>query len=208
MSKALILVDVQNDFSPSGALPVPEGDQIVAVINQLIPHFEHVIATQDWHPAGHASFASVQNKQPGDVIDLQGITQVMWPDHCVQYSHGAEFIDGLNVDAITHTVMKGTNPDIDSYSGFFDNQRLQSTGLENYLSEQGIDEVYIVGLATDYCVKFTALDAASLGLRTCVVKDACRGVNMEPQDSEMAFQEMQKAGCELIASAAFLAGQR
>lgn len=205
MSRALILVDVQNDFSPNGALPVPEGDQIVPVINQLMSHFEHVIATKDWHPDGHASFASVQNKQAGEIIDLQGISQMMWPDHCIQYSYGAEFIDGLNTDAITHTILKGTNPDIDSYSGFFDNQRLQSTGLSDYLQEQGIDEVYVVGLATDYCVKFTALDAASLGLRTRVIKDACRGVNIEPQDSELAFKAMQDAGCEVISSAVFLA---
>lgn len=207
MSKALILVDVQNDFSPGGALPVPQGDQIVPVINQLIPHFEHVIATKDWHPAGHASFASVQGKQPGDVIDLKGISQIMWPDHCVQFSDGAEFIAGLNSEAITHTVVKGTNPDIDSYSGFFDNQRLQSTGLNDYLAEQGIDEVFIAGLATDYCVKFTALDAVSLGLRTWVIKDACRGVNIAAQDSDDAFQAMQDAGCELISSSVFLAQQ-
>jgi len=195
MSKALILVDVQNDFSPSGALPVAEGDAIVPVINRLIPHFEYVIATKDWHPAGHASFASTNDKQVGDVISLNGVSQVMWPDHCVQESNGAEFIPGLDVNAITHVVYKGTNPEIDSYSGFFDNQRLQATGLADYLAEKGITEVVLVGLATDYCVKFTALDAVSLGLKTTVIKDACRGVNMNEGDVDKAWQEMQQAGC-------------
>ncbi len=123
MSKALILVDVQNDFSPKGALPVAEGDQIIPVINRLIPNFEHVIATKDWHPVGHASFASSNNQTIGEVINLNGIPQVMWPDHCVQNTIGAEFISGLDVDSITHVIYKGTNTEIDSYSGFFDNQR-------------------------------------------------------------------------------------
>ncbi|EKO3374279.1 bifunctional nicotinamidase/pyrazinamidase [Vibrio fluvialis] len=205
MSKTLILVDVQNDFAPGGALAVPEGDVIVPVINRLLPHFEHVIATKDWHPAGHASFASVQGKSIGEVVVLKGVSQIMWPDHCVQKTPGAEFIPGLNTDAIDYVVYKGTNPDIDSYSGFFDNQRLQSTGLEDYLKDKGIREVYIVGLATDYCVKFTALDAASLGFQTSVIEDACRGVNMSPQDSEQALVAMKAAGCHVITSTEFLA---
>ncbi|ELV8684062.1 bifunctional nicotinamidase/pyrazinamidase [Vibrio fluvialis] len=205
MSKTLILVDVQNDFAPGGALAVPEGDVIVPVINRLLPHFEHVIATKDWHPAGHASFASVQGKSIGEVVDFKGVSQFMWPDHCVQKTPGAEFIPGLNTDAIDYVVYKGTNPDIDSYSGFFDNQRMQSTGLEDYLKDKGIREVYIVGLATDYCVKFTALDAASLGFQTSVIEDACRGVNMSPQDSEQALAAMKAAGCHVITSAEFLA---
>ncbi len=200
MTKTLLLVDVQNDFSPTGALPVPEGDQIVSVINRLLPHFEHVIATQDWHPAGHASFASVHGKNPGEVIDLNGIAQIMWPDHCVQGSFGAEFIEQLNTDAIEHVVQKGTDQAIDSYSGFFDNQRLQATGLSDYLRRQGLTDVYIVGLATDYCVKFTALDSAEQGFNTWVIKDACRGVNMQDGDVEKAFLEMEAAGCQLIDS--------
>ncbi|MFB9135390.1 bifunctional nicotinamidase/pyrazinamidase [Vibrio olivae] len=202
MTKTLLLVDVQNDFSPTGALPVPEGDQIVSVINRLLPHFEHVIATQDWHPAGHASFASVHGKNPGEVIDLNGIAQIMWPDHCVQGSFGAEFIEQLNTDAIEHVVQKGTDQAIDSYSGFFDNQRLQATGLSDYLRRQGLTDVYIVGLATDYCVKFTALDSAEQGFNTWVIKDACRGVNMQEGDVEKAFLEMAAAGCQLIDSSA------
>lgn len=205
MSKTLILVDVQNDFAPGGALAVPEGDVIVPVINRLLPHFEHVIATKDWHPAGHASFASVQGKPIGEVMDLNGVSQIMWPDHCVQNTPGAEFIPGLHSDAIDYVVYKGTNPDIDSYSGFFDNQRLQSTGLQDYLQDKGIDEVYIVGLATDYCVKFTALDAVSLGFQTTVIADACRGVNLSPGDAEQALAAMQAAGCHVMTCAEFLA---
>ncbi len=198
MSRALILVDVQNDFSPSGALPVADGDLIVPVINQAMPYFEHVIATKDWHPVGHASFASSNDQPIGDVITLNGIPQVMWPDHCVQNTEGAEFIPGLNTEAVTHVIYKGTDPDIDSYSGFFDNQRLQATGLADYLNEHGIKEIVIAGLATDYCVKFTALDAVSLGFKTSVLQDACRGVEMSEGDVESAWKQMQQSGCKLI----------
>ncbi|MCG6269283.1 bifunctional nicotinamidase/pyrazinamidase [Vibrio furnissii] len=205
MSKTLILVDVQNDFAPGGALAVPEGDVIVPVINRLLPHFDHVIATKDWHPADHASFASVQGKSIGDMVDLNGVSQIMWPDHCVQHTDGAAFIPGLNTDEIEYVVYKGTHSAIDSYSGFFDNQRQQSTGLGDYLKDKGIDDVYIVGLATDYCVKFTALDAASLGLQTTVIADACRGVNLSPDDSHQAFEAMKASGCRVISSEEFLA---
>lgn len=205
MNRTLILVDVQNDFAPGGALAVPQGDEIISVINQILPHFDHVIATKDWHPAGHASFASAQGKTVGEVIDLHGVSQIMWPDHCVQNTAGAEWISGVPVDAIDYVVYKGTNADIDSYSGFFDNQRLQSTGLADYLQDKGIHNVYIVGLATDYCVKFTALDAVSLGLNTWVIADACRGVNMAAGDVDQAFQTMREAGCHIVTSAEFLA---
>jgi len=200
MTQALLLVDVQNDFSPSGALPVADGDQIVPVINRLIPHFKHIVATKDWHPAGHSSFASSNQQNVGEVIVLDGIPQIMWPDHCVQDSEGAEFISGLNVEAITKVIYKGTNPKIDSYSGFFDNQRLQATGLADYLHSKGIKELAIVGLATDYCVKFTALDAVSLGFKTTVVQDACRGVEMVQGDVESAWKQMKQVGCKLIQS--------
>ena len=200
MTQALLLVDVQNDFSPSGALPVADGDQIVPVINRLIPHFKHIVATKDWHPAGHSSFASSNDQKVGEVIVLDGIPQIMWPDHCVQDSEGSEFISGLNVEAITKVIYKGTNPKIDSYSGFFDNQRLQETGLADYLNSKGIKELVIVGLATDYCVKFTALDAVSLGFKTSVVQDACRGVEMAQGDVESAWKQMKQAGCKLIQS--------
>ncbi|MFG0604961.1 bifunctional nicotinamidase/pyrazinamidase [Vibrio mimicus] len=207
MTKALLLVDVQNDFSPSGALPVPEGDKIVPVINRLLPLFEHVIATKDWHPATHASFASVQGKALGEVIDLFGIPQVMWPDHCVQDTQGAEFITGLDVSRITHIVVKGTHSEVDSYSGFFDNQRFHATGLAEYLSSHGISDLYIAGLATDYCVKFTALDARSLYFNTWVIQDACRGVELNAGDCDKAWQEMQAAGCLLTTSQQLFNGE-
>ncbi len=200
MSKTLILVDVQNDFAPGGALAVPHGDEIVAVINKLLPQFEHVIATKDWHPAGHASFASAHAKQPGEVIEINGIPQVMWPDHCIENTSGADFIPALNTDHIDHVVYKGTNPQIDSYSGFFDNQRSQATGLAEYLREHQLQDIYIVGLATDYCVKFTALDAVEQGFNTRVITDACRGVNMAPDDVDKALVEMRAAGCILMES--------
>ncbi|MGL5430800.1 MAG: bifunctional nicotinamidase/pyrazinamidase [Vibrio sp.] len=200
MNRALLLVDIQNDFSPSGALPVPDGDAVLSVVNRLIPKFSHVIATKDWHPVAHASFASVQGKMPGEVLELNGTLQVMWPDHCVQQTHGAEFIAGLESQRITHTVLKGTHPDVDSYSGFFDNQRQHATGLADYLHQHGITELYIAGLATDYCVKFTALDARSLGFNTWVIQDGCRGVELKPGDCAAAWQAMQSAGCQLISS--------
>ena len=200
MYKALILVDVQNDFASDGALPVPEGQSVVPVINLLMPHFDHVIATKDWHPAGHASFASTQGKTPGEVFSLSGIEQILWPDHCVQDTAGAEFIAGLNLDAIEHIIYKGTHLDIDSYSGFFDNQRRHATGLAEYLQQHAISDVYIAGLATDYCVKFTALDAVSLGFKTWVIKDACRGVDLAQGDIDKAWQAMEEAGCRVILS--------
>ncbi|MGL4829587.1 MAG: bifunctional nicotinamidase/pyrazinamidase, partial [Vibrio sp.] len=146
------------------------------------------------------SFASVQGKALGEVIDLNGIPQVMWPDHCVQGTQGAEFIEGLDVARITHIITKGTHTDVDSYSGFFDNQRFHATGLAEYLSSHGISDLYIVGLATDYCVKFTALDARSLYFNTWVIQDACRGVELNEGDCDAAWQAMSEAGCQLISS--------
>ncbi|SJL84686.1 bifunctional nicotinamidase/pyrazinamidase [Vibrio palustris] len=200
MKSALILVDIQNDFSPDGALPVEQAFDIIPVVNKLMGQFDHVVATQDWHPEGHGSFASTHNKEVGSFIDLAGVAQIMWPDHCVQGSAGSDFIDGLNIEAIEHVIYKGTQQNIDSYSGFFDNQRLGKTGLADYLHNLGVTDVYITGLATDYCVKFTALDAVELGFNTWVVTDACRGVNMQPQDCEQALLAMQSAGCRLIVS--------
>ena len=201
MNQVLLLVDVQNDFAPGGALAVPRGDEIVPIINQLLPIFDHVIATKDWHPKGHASFASTHGESVGSLIELNGITQMMWPDHCVQNTSGAEFIASLQQDSIEHVILKGTQLSIDSYSGFFDNQRQQATGLEAYLRKHNYTDVYIVGLATDYCVKFTALDSVSCGFNTYVIKDACRGVNINLNDSENAFKEMENAGCKMVVSA-------
>ena len=203
--QALIVVDVQHDFLPGGALPVPEGDQIVPIVNALMPHFAHVVATQDWHPADHGSFAANHPDQtPGNLIDLHGLSQVLWPVHCVQHSKGAEFADELNQSLIQAVFPKGTDSDIDSYSGFFDNGHRKSTGLSHHLKEMGVDSVVIVGLAADYCVKYTALDAQKEGFRTQLVTDATRGVNLQPGDTQRAFEEMQAAGVRLVSSKAFL----
>jgi len=198
---ALILVDLQYDFMPGGALPVPEGDCVVPVANRLIPHFDIVVATQDWHPANHGSFASQHpGKRPGDVVQLDGVTQMLWPDHCVQGGHGAELHHDLNLGKLDHVVQKGTDPKIDSYSGFYDNGHRRATGLANYLRERQVSDVYILGLATDYCVKFTALDAVQEGFKTWLIEDGCRGVNLKPDDVDEAIQEMKAAGVQMVRS--------
>jgi len=199
MKKALILVDIQNDFVPGGALAVPNGDEVVPVANRLMPNYNLIIATQDWHPANHQSFVSQHpGNKIGDVIDLEGLKQVLWPDHCIQETHGAELVDGLNQKLINKVFHKGTDPNIDSYSGFFDNEHRKSTGLGDFLKQQHVDEVYIMGLATDYCVKFTVLDSIKLGFKTCVVLEGCRGIDMNPGDCEKAINEMKQAGAILI----------
>ena len=201
MMKALILVDLQNDFCPGGALAVPEGNAVVAVANGLMSKFELVVATQDWHPANHRSFASNNpGAEIGQAIDVDGLSQIMWPDHCVQQSSGADFRADLRNDAIDEIIQKGTDPGIDSYSGFFDNGHRQATALDNYLKTKGVDEVYVCGLATDYCVKFTALDAAELGYTTYLIKDACRAVNLSPGDDQKAVDEMKAAGVSIVNS--------
>jgi nicotinamidase/pyrazinamidase len=196
--KALIIVDIQYDFCPGGALAVEEGDSIVPLINELQKQFGLIVATQDWHPAGHASFASTHGRKPYEVIDLDGIKQTLWPDHCVQGSLGAELLGGLNKSNIAKIIRKGTDPAIDSYSAFYDNAHKKATGLEAYLKEHDVTEIYLAGLATDYCVKYSALDAVSLGFKTNVFLEACRGVNVEPGDVEKAVEEMKKAGVRII----------
>jgi nicotinamidase/pyrazinamidase len=199
--KALILVDIQRDFVAGGALAVPGGAQVVAVANLAQKKFELIVATRDWHPANHASFAANHpGRKPGDAIELDGMTQVLWPVHCVAQTLGAQFVPGLETARITREFHKGTDPSIDSYSGFFDNGHRKATGLGDYLQSRSVSDVFIMGLATDYCVKFTALDARRLGLRTYVVIDGCRGVDLKPGDSEAAVEAMQKAGAALITS--------
>lgn len=198
----LILVDLQNDFMPGGALAVPEGDQVVRVANRLQPDFDLVLATQDWHPAKHGSFASQHaGKHVGERIDLSGLPQILWPDHCIQETWGAAFVDGLETRRIERVFFKGTEPRIDSYSAFFDNGHRQATGLGDYLQARGVSDVYLAGLATDYCVKFSALDAVQLGFAVHVVEDGCRAVNLQPGDGAQALEEMRQAGVRLIRSA-------
>ena len=198
--RALVIVDVQNDFCPGGALPVREGDEVVPIINDLQRHFELVVATQDWHPPDHLSFAVNHGKSPGEIIDLNGSPQILWPVHCVQSTPGAEFVANLDTNRIKKVFQKGTDRAVDSYSGFFDNDHKRATGLGDYLQQEGVDEVYVAGLATDYCVKYTALDARRLGLRTFVVEDACRGVELQPGDVQRALEEIQAAGATIIQS--------
>ncbi len=199
--KALILVDLQIDFCTMGALEVKDGDQVIPIANDLMDHFELVVATKDWHPANHGSFAANHPwRKPGQVIDLHGLSQVLWPIHCVQKSFGSEFHPQLISDQIQEIIYKGTNPEVDSYSGFFDNGRRQATNLEQVLRDNGVDEVFVMGLATDYCVKFTALDAVSLGFKTWLIADGCKGVELNPGDIEKAITEMSDAGVALIKS--------
>jgi len=196
--KALLLVDIQNDFLPGGALAVPHGDEVVPVANGLMSEFEIVIATQDWHPPDHLSFASQHpGRQVGDVVDLDGAEQVLWPDHCVQNSFGAEFAANLNHTGIRHVVQKGTDRAIDSYSGFFDNARRKKTSLEDQLRALGVHTLHVMGLATDYCVKATAMDAIDLGFRTVLLLAGIRGVELHQGDCQRAIDQMRAAGVEI-----------
>lgn len=206
--RALLLIDLQNDFLPGGALAVPRGDEVLAPANALAARrdlFPVVAATQDWHPADHASFASQHpGRLPGDLIDLDGAPQVLWPDHCVQGTRGAELAEAVVRDPIQHVARKGEDRRIDSYSGFFDNGHGRATDLADWLRAAGVDEVFVLGLATDYCVRWTALDAVRLGFKTSVVVDACRGVGLAPDDIPKAFEEMMAAGVALVSSTELL----
>jgi nicotinamidase/pyrazinamidase len=198
--RALLIVDIQNDFLPGGALAIKEGDKIIPIINELQKKFQVVLASKDWHPSHHVSFANEHGKTPYEVIEVQGGTQELWPVHCVRETYGAEFSKLLEPEKISHVFYKGVDPDIDSYSAFYDNAHLRSTGLKEYLKEFEIDEIYIVGLATEYCVKFSAKDAIKLGIKTWVVIDGCKGVDLKPGDSERALEEMISWGAHLISS--------
>jgi nicotinamidase/pyrazinamidase len=196
---ALIMVDLQNDFCKNGSLAVPDGDAVVPVANALQPHFDLVIATQDWHPQDHMSFAANhEGQKAGNTLAVNGLTQVLWPVHCVQGSTGAEFHPRLDLTHISKIVHKGADRTIDSYSAFFDNAHLRTTGLADFLQEHGVQDIYIMGLATDYCVKYSCLDAAKLGLKTHVIVDACRGIDLQVGDVDKALQEMRAVGVDII----------
>lgn len=196
--KTLLLIDLQNDFTPGGSLAVPQGDDVIAVANRLMPAYNLVVATQDWHPADHGSFAANHNgKAPGDTITLGGLNQVLWPAHCVQNTPGAAFHPQLNQAGIHHVIQKGIDPAIDSYSGFFDNGHRQATGLAELLQARGATAVDVMGLALDYCVRFTALDAVKLGLTTTLLTEGCRAVNLEPGDGDRAVEAMKAAGVRI-----------
>ncbi|PYL29004.1 MAG: bifunctional nicotinamidase/pyrazinamidase [Verrucomicrobia bacterium] len=199
---ALIIVDLQNDFLPGGALSVPRGDEVVPLANELQRKFELVLATQDWHPRDHGSFAANHpGKKPGDRIILDGLEQILWPMHCVQNTHGAEFAPSFDTSRVAHVFHKGTDPMIDSYSTFFDNAHRRHTGLAHYLEKRGIKDIYLMGLALDYCVKYSTVDARELGFNTRVIVDGCRGIELEPGDIARALDEMKHVGAVLLKSA-------
>ena len=205
---ALILVDIQNDFLPGGALAVPEGDAVIPVCNAIRDRFNLVVATQDWHPRDHGSFAANHpGHSVGQTIDLNGLKQILWPVHCVQNTPGAQFAKDLRMLPTDRIFQKGTDPAIDSYSGFFDNGHRKSTGLDAFLKNKSVTDVFVAGLATDYCVKFTALDARSLGYNVHLVVDACRGVDLQPGDVDAAIEEMRKAGVMITKSEIWLLSQ-
>ncbi|TDK51084.1 bifunctional nicotinamidase/pyrazinamidase [Antarcticimicrobium luteum] len=196
MTHALIVIDVQTDFCPGGALAVPDGDTVVDPINAMMPEFDAVILTQDWHPAGHSSFASSHpGKAPFEMTEMPYGPQVLWPDHCVQGTRGAAFHPRLRTDGDL-ILRKGFRPAIDSYSAFFENDQSTPTGLEGYLRSRGIDRLTLAGLATDFCVHFSAVDAARLGFEVTVRLDACRAIDLDGS-LQAALQAMEKAGVAL-----------
>ncbi|MEZ4373743.1 MAG: bifunctional nicotinamidase/pyrazinamidase [Polyangiaceae bacterium] len=206
--QALLLIDLQNDFMPTGSLPVADGDSVVPVANRVMAALSGdaiIVATQDWHPADHGSFATQHaGKSPGELVKLGGVDQVLWPDHCVQLSHGAQLHTELDSRKIEKLFFKGTDVGIDSYSAFFDNGHLRATGLADWLRVRGVGEIVTLGLATDFCVKFSVLDALELGFGVTLVSDGCRGVNLQAGDSERAIAEMAERGARVVESSALL----
>ncbi len=196
-NEALIVIDVQNDFCPNGALAVLDGDAVIGPINTMLPDFPARILTQDWHPIAHSSFASsYDGKSPYDLIDMPYGSQILWPDHCIQSTYGSAFHKGLETDAADMIIRKGFRPRIDSYSAFFENDKTTSTGLEGYLHTRGLDTITIVGLATDFCVAYSALDAARLGFKVTVDITACRGIDLNGS-LDAALTQMRAAGVKL-----------
>jgi len=200
----LIVVDVQNDFCPGGALEVQRGDEIVPLVNQLARTFDNVVVTQDWHPAGHASFASSHaGKKPFETTRLRYGNQVLWPDHCIQGTRGAALHDGLDLPRAQLVIRKGWHPKVDSYSAFLEADRKTKTGLDGYLRSRGVKRVYCVGLATDFCVAWTALDARRFRLQAVVIEDACRAID-NAGSLAAAQRAMTKAGVKRATSASLL----
>lgn len=189
---ALIIVDIQNDFLPGGSLYVPRGEEIIPLVNALVPNYSMVVATQDWHPAKHESFASQHpGMEPFQQITLHGLPQTLWPEHCVQHSYGAEFAADLTQEALVQVFQKGLDTRVDSYSGFFDNGHIHATGLGDYLMDKGVSEVHICGLAADYCVYFTALDALKLGFKTVILQAATRPIEEASYATKKAYFKAQ-----------------
>jgi len=201
----LLLIDFQLDFLPGGSLAVAEGDAILPLLNDLQPHFDLVVATQDWHPAGHRSFASAHTGQAlFSEIEWQGLPQRLWPDHCVQGTPGAQLHPGLRLDRVEAIFRKGTDPDLDSYSAFFDNGHRRATGLSAYLRARGITQVFVAGLASDYCVYFSAKDARGEGFEVAVLEDASRGI--APESMAAAKADLLAQGVRFVQASEVLAG--
>ena len=197
----LIVVDIQNDFCPGGALAVPEGDRVIAVIHRVAPLFQHVVLTQDWHPEGHTSFASsYATREPFEQVELSYGLQTLWPDHCIQGSLGAEFHAALHLPQAELILRKGFRPHVDSYSAFFENDHSTPTGLDGYLRERGFKRVFLAGLAYDYCVHYSAIDARRAGLEAIVLRDACRAIDLKSSESRIQA-EFAQAGVVEITSA-------
>ena len=196
MTEAFLIVDLQYDFMPGGALGVKGGDEIISTINKLVGSFDYTISLQDYHPGGHISFANTHGKQVGETIDIDGTKQELWPIHCVEHTPGAALVKELKKDHIDRYFHKGRDLNIDSYSAFFDNDKEHETGLDDFLREREVTTLYISGLTTDFCVKFSVLDALELGYEVVVIKDGCRPV----YDDKKAFEEMKKAGAKIMTS--------
>ncbi len=200
--RALIVIDLQNDFMPGGPLGVSGAHEVVPLANALMPRFDVVVATQDWHPADHGSFAANhEGRETFEEIDLNGLQQTLWPTHCVQGTPGAEFVDRLDTDRFAAVVRKGTDKTVDSYSGFADNGNRNRSGLAGLLKERGVTEVYVCGVATDFCVNFTARDAAAAGFQVFLIEDACRGVAMTPTAVPEALKALGDLGVTITTSA-------
>jgi nicotinamidase/pyrazinamidase len=200
-TRALLVIDVQNDFCPGGSLAVEDGDRVVPVINRITSRFDRVVATQDWHPDDHVSFAKNHpGKNVYDRLEMNNISQVLWPAHCIQGTPGADFHPALKTEDFDLILRKGTDPSVDSYSAFVDNDKRKITGLEGYLRGLVIGGVFICGLATDYCVFFSAMDAVGLGFKTHVILDACRGVDVPENNTANRIKTMKENGVVLLHS--------
>jgi len=202
MKNALIITDVQNDFCPGGALAVADGERIIPVINALAPKFDKTVATQDWHPSGHISFASSHGLTPYEILLIDGVEQVLWPDHCVPGTFGADFHKALDLNAVDLIIRKGNNPRIDSYSAFLENDKKTVTGLHYYLQGLGIENLYFCGLATDYCIYYSALDAIKMGFRVAVLLEASRGVDVPTGNIDRTIKDMRAKGVLILSDIA------
>lgn len=198
--KTLLIVDLQNDFVEGGALPVEGGRAIVPQINELMPHFDVVVASLDYHPEGHVSFASTHGKEVGDAVEKDGVTQLLWPDHCVAGTFGSELVEELQSENVDKFILKGTDVNVDSYSAFFNNDKSSGTGLSEYLKEVGTTELYVCALAADYCVLFSVLDAISEGFDVSLIEDVTPAINVHPNDRAEAIEKMRQAGAHIISS--------